>query len=359
MSKRGGDLTRIQTSKVKKRRGVGSRIITVLESDDEDPLSTAASEYARVTRIRVATSGKTERVATSSVPIFEEEQAIAGAPLEENTNDSVDAVENIVATVPAKQQKKANDSVSGLILWTLHCALLRTLQTKMFSWLNLQSTILDEMVSLDGPGDDRPDICSICSDPQPTSLHRCLECSHSLLCCGECIIQLHKMLPLHRLEVSSFFLSLLPSDPCHPQRWQNGFFNRTSLYSLGFVCHLGHKGDPCPIESSQRDLVIVDVNGWHKVRVGFCECGVNTERYRQLLRMRWYPASFNRPRTAASFDLLDTYHKLTLQGKLNLYDFYHSIMQKADNQGRLKTMVSDLSQPPLRVTQDVPIVSLP
>ena len=57
--------------------------------------------------------------------------------------------------------------------------------------------------------------------------------------------------------------------------------------------------------------------------------------------MRWYPASFNRPRTAVSFDLLKTYHKLTLQGKLNLYDFYHSIMQKVDNQGRSKTMVSD------------------
>jgi hypothetical protein len=58
--------------------------------------------------------------------------------------------------------------------------------------------------------------------------------------------------------------------------------------------------------------------------------------------MRWYPASFDHPRTAFSFDLLDTYHKLTLQGKLNLFDFYHVIMQKSDNQGRSKTMVSNL-----------------
>ena len=55
--------------------------------------------------------------------------------------------------------------------------------------------------------------------------------------------------------------------------------------------------------------------------------------------MRWYPASFNRPRTAFTFDLLETYHKVTLQGKLNLYDFYHSIMQKSDNQGRSKPLV--------------------
>ena len=130
----------------------------------------------------------------------------------------------------------------------------------------------------------------------------------------------------------------------HTQYWQNGFFNRTSLHSLGFVCHLGHHGNPCPIECAPRNLTIVDVNGWHKVRVTFCTCDAtisSNNRYRQLLRMRWYPASFNRPRTAFSFDLLETYHKLTLQGKLNLYDFYLAIMQKSDNQGRLKTMVSN------------------
>ena len=68
--------------------------------------------------------------------------------------------------------------------------------------------------------------------------------------------------------------------------------------------------------------------------------GVPREHYRQLLRMRWYPASFNRPKTAFTFDLLETYHKVTLQGKLNLYDFYHAIMHKTDNQGRLKPLVS-------------------
>jgi hypothetical protein len=90
----------------------------------------------------------------------------------------------------------------------------------------------------------------------------------------------------------------------------------------------------------------MDLNGLHNVRVTFCTCDPNLqwgERYRQLLRMRWYPASFSRPRTAFSFDLLETYHKVTLQGKLNLYDFYHAIMQKSDNQGRSKPMVIDPS----------------
>ena len=86
------------------------------------------------------------------------------------------------------------------------------------------------------------------------------------------------------------------------------------------------------------------MNGWHDVRVTFCKCDTKIpwdERYRQLLRMRWYPASFSRPQTALTFDLLDMFHKLTLQGKLNLYDFYLSVFQKTDNQGRLKEMVSN------------------
>jgi hypothetical protein len=215
----------------------------------------------------------------------------------------------------------------------------------MHSWLNVRSAVLDEMVSLDGPGDHPLDLCSLCLNHQSAPLYRCLECSHSPLYCSECIVELHKQLPLHRLEVCSFLCMLRSSRSRCPQYWQNGFFDRTSLHSLGLVCHLGHDSDPCPVGSQSRNIIVIDLNGWHKVRVGFCTCDTNTpwnERYRQLLRMRWYPASFSRPRTVVSFNLLDTYHKLTLQGKLNLYDFYHAIMQKSDNQGQSKTMVSDL-----------------
>jgi len=67
------------------------------------------------------------------------------------------------------------------------------------------------------------------------------------------------------------------------------------------------------------------------------------ENYRQLIRVGWYPASFQRPGTAFTFNILDTYHKLALQGKLNLYDFYLSIMQRTDNCGRKKVTVSRAS----------------
>lgn len=57
------------------------------------------------------------------------------------------------------------------------------------------------------------------------------------------------------------------------------------------------------------------------------------------MRVSWYPASVLRPKTVFTFDLLDTYHKISLQGKLNLYDFYNATMQKTDNYGGSKPAV--------------------
>ena len=71
----------------------------------------------------------------------------------------------------------------------------------MHSWLNVRSAVLDEMVSLDGPGNLTLDLCGLCLDRLPSPLYRCLECSHSSLYCDGCIVELHWVLPLHRLEV--------------------------------------------------------------------------------------------------------------------------------------------------------------
>lgn len=72
----------------------------------------------------------------------------------------------------------------------------------MHSWLNMQPAVLDEIVSLDGPGTSCLDLCNLCSNSQPAPLYRCLKCSYSPLYCSGCIVKLHKMLPLHRLEAS-------------------------------------------------------------------------------------------------------------------------------------------------------------
>lgn len=82
--------------------------------------------------------------------------------------------------------------------------LLTPLQTKTYSWLNIESDMLDEIVGTDGPGDRPLNQCSSCSNNQPVLPYRCIECSYSSLHCNECIVKLHKTLPLYRLEVGTF-----------------------------------------------------------------------------------------------------------------------------------------------------------
>jgi hypothetical protein len=114
MSKRGSAPTRIRSTKVKKRKGVGSRTITVLDSDEENPPA-VIDKYARLAKTRVASSGKAEKYTTSTVQISDVEMHTL---LEEDAEVVADPVAGyVVPAVPAKMKKKrkrANDSVSGL-----------------------------------------------------------------------------------------------------------------------------------------------------------------------------------------------------------------------------------------------------
>jgi len=75
----------------------------------------------------------------------------------------------------------------------------------MKTWLDVRSTVLDEIVTLDGPGSNKLNLCNSCGNGQAMPLNRCIECAHSLLYCNECILKSHTALPLHRLEVRSYF----------------------------------------------------------------------------------------------------------------------------------------------------------
>lgn len=213
----------------------------------------------------------------------------------------------------------------------------------MLDFVGYQPTVLYEVLRLDGLQDHTsPPPCSSCLD-EP-GLCRCQDCSIIPLYCVGCIVSRHSELPLHRIEVClhalRLFLCLM-----FAQMWSGGFYQRKSLRELGLSFYLGHGHTPCPsADSAFQKILVIDNHGAHCVKVQFCACkGAPgwVEHYRQLLRMQWYPASFQRPRTTFTFDLLDEYHKLTLQGKLNLYDFYTSVMQRYDHCGRKKVIVSD------------------
>lgn len=115
-----------------------------------------------------------------------------------------------------------------------------------------------------------------------------------------------------------------------------------TLTSLGQVIQLGHlPGESCPSPSLLYDHMVFDLNGVHRIVIQYCHCPSNATPHEvQLFREDWFPATVFRPSTSFTFELLDFFHKLQDQNKCNSYDFYHTIMQCADNAGLEPQVVS-------------------
>jgi hypothetical protein len=121
--------------------------------------------------------------------------------------------------------------------------------------------------------------------------------------------------------------------------WTGSFFQSTSLKALGMTLRLGHNGNICPCPGTfQKDFVVVATTGIHHIDVQFCGCyseaGASHPRL-QLLRAALLPASVERPSSAFTFDVLNSFHLLTLQGMTSAYEYYLSIARKTDNLGLL------------------------
>lgn len=207
MAKRHGDSAHGFDVRIKKRKGVKVRTVRILDSDDENHTLNFDADYARLVKTRATTSGKAESTTMSSLPLFEvKETAHDDDPLDQTLNDREEiSTENTILSVPAKRRrKKKNDSVRSSPSTKLP-SMLTAPQTKMRTFLDVRSTILDDMITLDGPGNSKLNLCNSCKSVQAAPIYRCLECSYSLLYCRECIVKSHAALPLHRLEVRSLF----------------------------------------------------------------------------------------------------------------------------------------------------------
>ena len=216
MSKRAGELTRKGNPKVKRHNGVKIRSTLIPDSDEESPSSTNV-DCMRWVKTRVTTSGNAGSVKTSNIPLVDAPDVVDDPPTEADAPCAGDTL--LEDTVPAtqvtrRQRKKQNDSVS-LLVYFHPLILLMNVQTKMESWLDLRPIVLDEIISLDGPGDMRTDLCGLCLNRKMTPLYRCLECSYGLLFCGECAVASHQALPLHRLEVRLFHMHMHPPHHAH------------------------------------------------------------------------------------------------------------------------------------------------
>ncbi|KAL1940996.1 hypothetical protein VTO73DRAFT_7632 [Trametes versicolor] len=123
-------------------------------------------------------------------------------------------------------------------------------------------------------------------------------------------------------------------------RWNGHSFERVSLADLGLIVQLGHDGQQCPDPSPARQILVFHSNGYHSVNVRLCECATVSSdappSWRQFLRADWFPATHTRPSTAFTVELLKLFHELTLQAKINTYDFYWSLLRATNNSGTTK-----------------------
>jgi hypothetical protein len=169
------------------------------------------------------------------------------------------------------------------------------------------------------------DICSCGGDE---NLMQCMDCFSSNILCRICCLDAHKSLPFHRIN-----------------RWNGKFFTRSSLHAQGYIMNLGHGGNPCPryentahgvrtddfvegmgvlqeemgtdldLDSewvnmndvpTERVVVIIHTTGVFQHHVRWCACPGHAKEDIQLLQLRLFPASAVRPKTAFTFDVLET-----------------------------------------------------
>ncbi len=124
---------------------------------------------------------------------------------------------------------------------------------------------------------------------------------------------------------------------CCEKLWNGYFFEKSSLVDLGYVLRMGHNCQDCKnFKDSGWPLTVIDLTGIQLVNVRWCECGHSpggASRRVQLLRMRWFPTTAERPNTVITFDALEFFHLLALQAKTTFYDFYETLAKRVDNSG--------------------------
>ena len=100
-------------------------------------------------------------------------------------------------------------------------------------------------------------------------------------------------------------------------------------------------GRLCPQPLAEvRLFTIVDLSGVHSINLCYCRCQGVPEHCIQLLHQGWFPALMKLPKTAFTFDFLNTFRLVNLHSKTALYDFWLAILHKTNNPGTRDTKVN-------------------
>jgi hypothetical protein len=116
------------------------------------------------------------------------------------------------------------------------------------------------------------------------------------------------------------------------QEWTGKFFAKIMLKALGLCFQLGHGRSHCPLPAHRpSNFMVFDTTGVHDVTMDICDCHQSIlHQHTQLLHAHWFPTTVNQPKTVFTFDCLNIYHELSLQGKTTAFDFYHIVLHQMD-----------------------------
>ena len=145
--------------------------------------------------------------------------------------------------------------------------------------------------------------------------------------------------------VSRYFsLSILDLTEQWLKKWNGTFFEYSPLKDLGLWMQLGHTiGEKClnPEWAADDDFTVISTHGIQTVAIDFCGCGKSSQDHViWLLRACLFPATIKYPKTAATFDCLETFKKLSYVSKVSAFEFYHTASRLTDDTGTKTLKVS-------------------
>ncbi|KAJ8480768.1 hypothetical protein ONZ45_g15534 [Pleurotus djamor] len=82
---------------------------------------------------------------------------------------------------------------------------------------------------------------------------------------------------------------------------------------------------------ARKEFHVLHVNGVHLVALDYCGCERRVPRRFQLFRAGWYPATVKYPATAATLELLKSFHGLSLCSKVSAHEYYLNLERLTDN----------------------------
>lgn len=175
---------------------------------------------------------------------------------------------------------------------------------------SLQQAILDSDHPMLIPG-------QLCQCRYRDVLYYCKDCFSLSLHCKSCIISAHKHLPFHWV-----------------QEWSGTYFHCTSLSNLVLVLLLRHHVEPCPnhpTTSVPCKMIVIHTNGVHECRLEFCHCIDALAEPLQLMCLRLFPVTMERPGTLFTFSVLDDFQMLSLTSKIPAYDYWNVLVNFTDH----------------------------